>query len=152
MILKIEQPAGGAPAEDPATVAATIPAVASETLLQRQRSNQQDVEDSVRTLLEDPELDLMYRDAKTIRDQINTTQIDENNIKFLQNMLKEYLNSFVIAGYDLKGRRVYVQYTSKQADTDALQKYVENIANSNLIGVHAQQRLRQEDEDEDDDD
>lgn len=150
MILKIEQPAGGAPADE--AIATPAPAPVKETLLQSQRAHQQDVEDSVQALLEDPELDLLYREAKTVRDQINTTQIDETNIKFLQNMLKEYLDSFVIAGYDLKGRRIYIQYTSKQSSTDALQKYVENVASSNLIAVHASQRPRQEDDDEDDED
>lgn len=150
-----------APTEEPVNTT-PAPQQASDTPeltdkeLYNGQSDQDFVDDAVDSLLQDPEMDLLYRDVKSVRDRLTMRKINERNVKFMHNTLSEYLDSFVIFGYDLTGRRVIVQHTHKQGDVDSMQKYLEHAVNSNVLYANyaSQQAARDpddEDEDEDDD-
>lgn len=151
MIVKISQETQPSPEPSPEVNFVPregIPHKASP--VEQQRNLQQDIDENVQALLEDPELNMMYADAKHIRDQINTTQVNEQNIKYVQNYLREYLNAFLVIGYDSLGRRILIQHTPKQHYADSLQKYVEQVANTNMVLINASSATRRTDDDDDD--
>lgn len=104
---------------------------------------QDDINQSIEALIGDPEVDLLYRDAKYLRDQIDLQQVNASTVKHLRNHLSEYLSHFVVMGYDIHGRRIFIQHTPRQQHIDALQKYGENVIHSNLIQITGATQTRE---------
>ncbi len=149
MILKIDQQVGEPSSESNIPKLDTL----GEGGADKSATNKADIDNSVQALLEDPEVELLYREVKTIRDQVDLVQMTNSTAQQLRSILTEYLSTFILIGYDVSGRRVLIQHTPKQGNIDAVQKYVEHVVGSGLVMINgnAQQQQQQYDDDDDDD-
>lgn len=148
MILKIEQQTAAS-----STDQATVDQIQrNPTPLQEQRADQQDIDESVQALLNDPEIDMLYREVKNVREQVDLARVGDNTVNRLRGHISEYLNTFVLLGYDLHGRRILVQHTPRQTHADAIQKYLEHVTSSNLVFMNANAQRLQRDNGNDEDD
>lgn len=86
---------------------------------------------------------------KWIKDNHNKTSIKERDYMLLKSQITEYLDSYILFGYNTEGERIIVQHANSARDRDAVMEFLKNIfvqqQQSNFLD------LDDEDEDEEDD-
>lgn len=82
----------------------------------------------------------LYKNKLTQEDMQHRRAFTQETGTWLKNQCGEFLDKFVICGYDARGNRVWIQHTPKPSDADAMARYIEIAAHTNMVFISGEGR------------
>lgn len=90
-----------------------------------------------------------------VKENHSENNIEERDYLLLKSVITEYLDSYILFGYDTKGERIIVQHATNARDRDAIVEFLKTIfvqqQQTNFLDLEDRE-FDDEDEDEDDED
>jgi len=88
---------------------------------------------------------------KWVRDNQDESQITERDYTLLKSVITEYLDSFMLFGYNTQGERIIIQHAKTPKDRDAVMEFLKTIfiqqQQTNFLDV---ENMEDDEDDEDD--
>lgn len=85
---------------------------------------------------------------KWIKENHSENNIQERDYHLLKSVITEYLDSYILFGYDTKGERIIVQHANSARDRDAIMEFLKTIfiqqQQTNFLDLEDDQDLEDE--------
>jgi hypothetical protein len=89
---------------------------------------------------------------KWAKENQSENSIEERDYHLLKSVITEYLDSYILFGYDTKGERIVVQHANNSRDQDAIMEFLKTLflqqQQNNFLGLEGDEGgLDEDDED-----